>query len=73
MSKIKLKNVRLSFASVFRKATFNGDETKYEGTFLIDKETQAIAIDREDELVKATLLTADGAVVHPSFSEQGES
>jgi co-chaperonin GroES (HSP10) len=41
MATIKLKNVRLSFASLFKKATFGGEETKYEGTFLIDKETQA--------------------------------
>ena len=34
---IKLKNVRLSFPSLFRKAVFNGDETKYEATFLINK------------------------------------
>tara|TARA_S200002703_G_scaffold105188_1_gene91307 strand:- start:9860 stop:10384 length:525 start_codon:yes stop_codon:yes gene_type:complete len=41
MTKIVLKNVRLSFASLFRKATFGGEETKYEGTFLIDKVEQA--------------------------------
>ncbi len=34
---------------------------------LIDKEKKALAIDAEDELVKATLLTSDGAVVHPNF------
>ena len=39
--KIKLNNVRLSFPSLFRKASFNGEETKFEATFLIDKETQA--------------------------------
>lgn len=37
MSKIHLKNVRLSFPSLFQKATFNGQEGKYEATFLIDK------------------------------------
>ena len=41
MAKIKLNNVRLSFPSIFRKATFEGAETKYEATFLIDKESQA--------------------------------
>ena len=35
---------------------------------LIDKETKALAINYDDELVKATLLTRDGAVVHPNFS-----
>jgi hypothetical protein len=29
---IKMKNVRLSFPSLFRKASFQGTETKYEGT-----------------------------------------
>ena len=41
MSKIKLNNVRISFPSLFRKATFSGEETKFEATFLLDKETQA--------------------------------
>jgi NAD(P) transhydrogenase subunit alpha len=36
-------------------------------TPLIDKETKALKINREDEIVKATLLTKDGAVVHPQF------
>ena len=34
---------------------------------LIDKEKKALAIDWDDEIVKATALTRDGAVVHPSF------
>ena len=55
MAKIKLNNVRLSFASIFRKATFNGDETKYEGTFLIDKETQADQIATINAANKAML------------------
>lgn len=38
MSKIQLKNVRLSFPSVFHRAVFEGTEGKYEATFLIDKE-----------------------------------
>lgn len=39
--KIKLQNVRLSFPSIFRKAVFSGEETKFEATFLINKDTQA--------------------------------
>ncbi len=35
--KIQLKNVRLSFPSLFQKASFNGVEGKYEATFLIPK------------------------------------
>ena len=34
---------------------------------LIDKKTKALAINWDDEIVKATALTRDGAVVHPSF------
>ena len=34
---------------------------------LIDKTNKTIAVNWEDELVKATLLTRDGAVVHPNF------
>jgi NAD(P) transhydrogenase subunit alpha len=33
----------------------------------VDKKSKAYAIPWEDELVKATLLTRDGAVVHPNF------
>ncbi|MGA1757053.1 MAG: ssDNA-binding protein [Pseudomonadales bacterium] len=41
MAKIKLNNVRLSFPSLFRKATFEGNETKYEATFMLHKEEHA--------------------------------
>ncbi len=34
---------------------------------LIDKGSKALAVKWDDELVKATLLTKDGAVVHPNF------
>jgi NAD(P) transhydrogenase subunit alpha len=34
---------------------------------LIDKNTKALAIDWDDEIVKATALTRDGAIVHPHF------
>jgi NAD(P) transhydrogenase subunit alpha len=36
-------------------------------TPLIDSESGALAIDWEDEIVAGTLLTRDGAVVHPSL------
>ncbi|SON57213.1 NAD(P) transhydrogenase subunit alpha part 1 [Hartmannibacter diazotrophicus] len=35
---------------------------------LVDKEAKALKVDYEDELVKATVLTRDGAVVHPAFA-----
>ena len=37
---------------------------------LIDKQAKALAVNWDDELVKATLLTRDGAVVHPNFKGQ---
>lgn len=36
-------------------------------TLLIDKETKALKIDLEDEIVKGTLVTQDGQVVHPAL------
>lgn len=44
MAKVKLTNVRVSFPSLFRKAQFNGEETKYEATFLLNKEEHAATI-----------------------------
>jgi len=34
-----------------------------------DKESKTFAIPWDDELVKATLLTRDGKLVHPNFTE----
>jgi len=34
---------------------------------MIDKASKALAVNWDDELVKATCLTRDGAVVHPNF------
>jgi hypothetical protein len=55
MAKIKLSNVRLSFPSLFRKAVFSGEETKYEGTFLLDKATQADKIAEIEAAIKAMI------------------
>jgi H+-translocating NAD(P) transhydrogenase subunit alpha len=35
---------------------------------LVDKTQKAIAVNWNDEIVKATALTRDGAVIHPSFA-----
>jgi NAD(P) transhydrogenase subunit alpha len=35
---------------------------------LVDKSKKALAVDWNDEIVKATALTRDGAVIHPSFA-----
>jgi hypothetical protein len=58
MAKIKLSNVRLSFPSLFRKAVFSGEETKFEATFLLDKIAQADKIAEIDAAIK--LLIKDG-------------
>ena len=34
---------------------------------LIDKKTKALAVNWDDDIIKATALTRDGAVVHPNF------
>jgi NAD(P) transhydrogenase subunit alpha len=34
---------------------------------LIDKKTKTIAVNWDDDIVKATALTRDGAIVHPNF------
>jgi NAD(P) transhydrogenase subunit alpha len=35
---------------------------------LVDKKQKALAVNWDDEIVKATALTRDGAVVHPNFA-----
>ena len=34
---------------------------------LIDKKTKSLAVNWDDDIVKATALTRDGAIVHPNF------
>jgi NAD(P) transhydrogenase subunit alpha len=37
---------------------------------LIDKESKALKINWEDEIVKGVALTRDGQVIHPNFKPQ---
>ncbi|HEY6734592.1 MAG TPA: NAD(P)(+) transhydrogenase (Re/Si-specific) subunit alpha, partial [Roseiarcus sp.] len=37
---------------------------------LVNKDDKALAVNWEDELVKATCLTRGGAIVHPNFMPQ---
>ena len=46
-----LKNVRLSFPAIWKKAVFDGKETKYEATFLLHKDDQADQIAALEKLV----------------------
>jgi NAD(P) transhydrogenase subunit alpha len=39
---------------------------------MVDKASKQLAINREDELVKATMLTDGGKVVHPNFARAAE-
>ncbi|EKF17748.1 alanine dehydrogenase/PNT-like protein, partial [Nitratireductor pacificus pht-3B] len=39
---------------------------------MVDKEKKTLAIDMNDELVKATMLTHDGRIVHPAFADAGK-
>jgi len=39
---------------------------------MVDKAAKSFAINREDELVKATMLTDGGKIVHPAFAKAAE-
>lgn len=58
MAKIQLKNVRLSFPSIFKRADFNGQEGKFEATFLLNKETQADQIAKIEKAIDAAVAEA---------------
>ncbi len=62
--KFKLKNVRLSFPSIFKRSEFNGQEGKFEATFLINKEQQKDLI-KEIEAKIALIQKDNKAKVSP--------
>jgi proton-translocating NAD(P)+ transhydrogenase subunit alpha len=53
--------VAASASSLYARNLFSFIET------LVDKKAKAVAVNWDDELVKATALTRDGAVIHPNF------
>jgi NAD(P) transhydrogenase subunit alpha len=53
--------VAASASSLYARNLFSFIET------MIDKANKALAVNWDDELVKATALTKDGAVIHPNF------
>src|SRR5271169_4698464 len=53
--------VAASASSLYARNLFSFIET------MVDKSSKALAVNWDDELVKATLLTKDGAVIHPNF------
>ncbi len=40
---------------------------------MVDKQAKQLAVNRDDELVKATMLTDAGRVVHPAFAKAAET
>ena len=54
--------IAASASALYAKNLFTFLET------MVSRETKALALDVEDELVKATMLTHGGAVVHPNFA-----
>jgi NAD(P) transhydrogenase subunit alpha len=53
--------VAASASSLYARNLFSFIET------MVDKKAKALAVNWDDELVKATALTKDGAVIHPNF------
>ena len=53
--------VAQSASSLYARNLFNFIET------MVDKTSKALAVNWDDELVKATALTKEGAVIHPNF------
>ena len=53
--------VAASASSLYARNLFSFIET------MVDKTSKALAVNWDDELVKATALTKDGAVIHPNF------
>lgn len=58
MAKIKLSNVRLSFPSIFNRAEFNGEQGKFEATFLLDKEEQSDQIAKLESAIESAIKEA---------------
>ncbi len=58
--------IAASASPLYARNLFNFFET------MVDKGSKALAVKWDDELVKATLLTRDGAVVHPQFAPKTE-
>lgn len=57
-TKFMLKNVRLSFPSIFNRAKFDGQEGKFEATFLLDKEKDAAQIKKIEQAINDAITSA---------------
>ncbi len=58
--------IAASASPLYAKNLYNFFET------MVDKSAKALAVKWDDELVKATLLTRDGTIVHPNFAPKTE-
>lgn len=76
-ARVQLKNVRLSFASIYRPKGFGGGrgddngEPKYSANFLIDPESREgkVNIDRMEDAIEHVLKTTDWGGKTPKFSD----
>lgn len=59
--------VAASASALYSRNLFSFVET------LVNKETKALAVNWDDELVKATALTKDGAIIHPNFQPKSST
>jgi len=53
-NRLMLSGVRLSFPSLWKKATFNGDTTKFEATLLLDKKKHKKVIKKLNAMIDET-------------------
>ena len=58
---LSLRGLSSPASSLYARNLFSFIET------LVDKSTRQLAVKWDDELVKATALTRDGALIHPNF------
>jgi hypothetical protein len=56
--RIMLKNVRLSFPSIFKRANFNGEEGKFEATLLLDKDADSAQIAKLEKAIDNAIKEA---------------
>lgn len=68
MSKILLKNVRLSFPSIFERNIFNGTVGKYTATFLIEKSKQEKLIAELYSTINAVKAKANVKVASSNYA-----
>lgn len=64
-NEIILKNVRLSFPNLFKKAVFDGEETNYNAEFILDKVKNKADIEGLTNIVNQIKTENNKAVIRP--------